>query len=155
VIPDDILTVAAVVTGEERHKLTGWQRDHAIAAMTALGYSGQHIAWTLDTSWSAVYQAAHRAGLRINHHDQRPDWTAIDMVTSGTAHLRLTGVDRDEAIRAMADTHTTTEIARRLLTKPSHINRIADRLGVEVRQAEPPNWYAYIRPNSSRPAVAA
>jgi len=154
-IPDDILAIAGVVTGDDRTKLGGWQRRDAIAAMTALGYSGAHIGWALRTSQAAIYKTASEFGLRLNIADQRLDWTAIDMVVNDGECLHLSGLDRAEAVRQMAPHHTSTEIARRLRTDATEIARVARRDGITIRQPDPWSWYTYLSHKPQRQAVAA
>lgn len=158
-IPDDILDVAAVVLGEQRINLTGWQRTHAIAAMTALGHSTRHIAWMLGLTRQAANDYARKHGIHLHAVDQRLDWTAINMVVTGQARIHLIGADREEAIRLMAPRLNTDEIGARLAVGDSHeVRRIAARIGVTLTEADQWNWYAYLRrwaQNEHRSAVAA
>lgn len=137
-IPDDILTVAAVVTGEERTKLMDWQRQDAIAAMHALGYSGNHIAWALCTSRDAIYQTAMAIGIRLHRHDQRPDWHAVYWVTHHGARMPLKGADRVEAVRGLVTKgYHGEEIARRLQCSTHPVETIAANLGLTLPAAPP------------------
>lgn len=150
-IPDDILQVAAVVTGEERIHLVGWQRIHAIAAMAALGYSRRHIAWALDSSTTRVNQIALTNNITMHSHDQRPDDLAVAMVCAGY-RMRLTGVDRDEAIRRLAANRVTCErIAHLLKTKPSTISRTASRIDVRLPKPRRPWWDSVAAPSVHAP----
>ena len=141
---NDAMQVAAVVLGEERTALTGWQRGDAIAAMSALGYSCHHIAWALNSTWQAVYAYSRRHGIPAHRHDQHIDWIAVDMVVTGAARIRLTGPDRIAAIRAMAPRLTDVEIAHRLmLDQTQDLIDIARRAGIALRRPERWSWQAY------------
>lgn len=155
-IPDDILTIAGVVTGDDRTSLTGWQRRDAIAAMTALGYSGAHIAWALRTIQTSIAKTAALMGLTLHHRDQRLDWIAIAMVVEGDACLPLFHADRAEVVRQLAARRLTcAEIGRRLRVDPSEISYTARRLGITLAKEEQWSWYAYGTHRWQRQAVAA
>ena len=127
-----VLTVAEVVLGQRRAPLTGWQRHHVIAAMTALGHTCSHISWVLCTNNESVRRIALRIGVDLHYVDQRPDWTAIDMVTSGAARIRLMGVDRVEAIRAMAPRVRSGVMAHRLRCTTQSVRAVAQAHGIPV-----------------------
>lgn len=158
-IDPDILAVAAVVLGEQRTNLTGWQRDHAIHAMTALGYSRHHIAWSLRTSLGNIKEYCRRRNIHTHTTDQHRDWVAIDMVVTGTARIHLTGPDRAEAIRVMAGHLTADEIAHRLrLPEATDAREIAKRLGVTLLERDRWSWESYMTTGNgvtTRRSVAA
>lgn len=128
-IPADVLTIAAIVTGGEPAHLIGEQRKQAISAMHALGYSRDHMAWALDTTPNRVREVAFNLGLRLHHHDQRYDRLAVMWVCCGTP-MPLRGADRDEAVRRLAPHCTAGEIARLLSTNRAQVSALASRLGV-------------------------
>lgn len=134
-----ILDVAAVVLGEARLPLTGWQRRHAMQAMTALGYPGGDIADALCIDRSIVSVAAHRLGVRLLHTTQRPDWVGVTMVVTGTARMRLRGIDRIEAIRQMAAKGVRVDvIAWRTRTDMATVRRLAyEHLGLDLPKPGP------------------
>lgn len=130
---DDILDVAAVVLGEERITLIGWQFSDVVAAMTALGYSTQHIAYSMNRTEESVRKRAQALHIRVNRYDQRPDWFAVDMVATGAACMHLLNIDRIEAIRVMAARDIdSAEMARRLCTDPHNVRTLASRNGIRI-----------------------
>lgn len=132
-VPDDIWAVAAVVLGEERAHLTGWQMRDAVAAMTALGQSRDHIAGALMTSKQMVYKTCGALKIRPHGHDQAVDQLGVDMVVGGLANLPLTGRDRDEALRQMAaDGLYLDAMARRLCSRVDVVRLAATRIGLKV-----------------------
>lgn len=157
-IPDDILAVAGVVTGDDRTNLGGWQRQDAIAAMTALGYSGTHIAWTMLTSRDAIGNVAAAMGIKLHRHDQHPDWNAVYWVTHHGARMALKGADRVEAVRGLiAKGYHSREIARRLQCSTNPVETIAADLGLTLPAAPPPadRWDTHSHRTGQRQAVAA
>lgn len=130
-IPDDILAVAAVVTGGQSAALAGWQQAAAVTAMAALGYSRDHVAWALKVVPQHATGLARKYGVTLPLHDQRYDPVAVEAVCQGTP-MRLLGADRDEAIRRLGPTKTAKEIA--LLTGWSQcaISARASDLGVST-----------------------
>ncbi|WP_435233330.1 hypothetical protein [Micromonospora aurantiaca (nom. illeg.)] len=157
-IPTELLDIAAVVTGEQRITLTGWQLDTAITAMVALGHSTRHIAYSLNRSEASVRKRAEHLGVRLNRYDQRPDWTAIDMVVAGDAQMHLLGVDRREAIRAMAARGIDSiEMGRRLKEHPENVRKLAKQIGAPIARATDGTWERLRRnqPARRRQQVAA
>lgn len=135
-IDQDILDVAAVVTGEKHLALTGWQLEHAIAAMTALGHSRRHISSALLTNERAVAKAAAHIGVALHRHDQRPDEHAIQLVLAGQP-MPLTGVDRAEAIRRLAPRGLSSyQIAELLRVNANNVRQVSQRIGVTIGQPQ-------------------
>ncbi|MGC5019044.1 hypothetical protein [Micromonospora sp. DT47] len=157
-IDPDILDVAAVVLGEQRIALTGWQRLHAVQAMTALGHSKTHIAWALNSTKASIEHYGRTNGVALHRYDQRPDWVAIRWVTHHGARLKLKGPDQVEAVRGLAARgHHQADIADRLHCSVHAVTTIADELGITLPAAHDFNWYAYVRgyDRKLRQAVAA
>jgi hypothetical protein len=135
-VPDDVWAVAAVVVGDERAHLTGWQMRDAVASMTALGHSRQHIAWALKTSQQMVYNTCRDLGIRPHGRDQVVDELGVAMVVDGLADLPLDGKDRDEALRRMvADGLYLDTIARRLCSRIDVVRIAAVRIGLKPSYA--------------------
>lgn len=135
-VPDDVWAVAAVVVGEERAHLTDWQMRDAVAAMTALGYSRNHIAWSLMTSEQMVYNTCAKLGIRSHGRDQTIDQLGVDMVVDGLADLPLEGKDRDAALRRMVAAGLYLDaIARRLCSRVDVVRIAAVRIGLKPSYA--------------------
>jgi hypothetical protein len=157
-IPAEILDVAAVVLGEQRTSLSGWQKHDAICAMAALGYSKTHIAWALCTSRATIENFGYLNGITLHRYDQRPDWEAIRWVTHHGARMRLENPDRVHAIRGLAaQGHHLQEIARRLLCSDRCVTDVARRHRIALPDAPPAagGWRVYSRGSGRPKAVAA
>lgn len=137
-IPEDVLAVAAVITGGEQLRLTGQQRLDVIAAAHALGWRQERITAALRlTSAEQVRRLARSIGISLLEPDHDPDWVAIDIVCAGTAMV-LHPADRVEAIRQLAPTRTMTEIAALIGCPYDVVCRLATRIGVQPRRAGTP-----------------
>lgn len=144
----EILDIAAVVTGAKQLPLTGWQRDQAIHAMCALGYTTEHIADSLTFNTQTVQELARNIGAKLNRRD-RSDPTAIEYVLQGT-QMRLTGTDRDEAIRQLATRgKTCSEIAALICATSPQVSAAASRLGVRLPRKETDWWVVLAQPSRS------
>lgn len=150
-IPDDILDVAAVVLGEEQAPLTGWQRQCAVAAMTALSYSGTHIRWALQATASDISKVAIRLGISLHHVDQRHDELAVQWVCTG-ATMRLRGADAKEAIRRMAAAGCHPDkIAHRIRSDTDYVRVTARRCRIPLNEDRPQAWWnGAARPSATR-----
>lgn len=129
----EILAVASVVTGERRGRLSGWQREDAIAAMQALGHSKTHIAWSLRLEPAALARIATRMGLKLHQHDQRLDEIGLLLVSYGVP-LPLRGEDQIAAIRMLARQRlNAAQIARRLcVDKHETVTKCASRHDINL-----------------------
>lgn len=130
-IPADIEAVWSVVTGAERLPLKGELRCLTITAMTALGYSRDHIAWALMARPTYIGQLATDMGIRLHLHEQNYDPLAVEWVCQGTK-MPLKGADREEAIRRLGPRYSAPDIARLLGSSPQTVSQLASRLGVQT-----------------------
>jgi len=112
--------------------LQDWQVTDAIAAMTALGDSGAHIAHVLQVRPDTLRRRARQSGIKLRPRDARVDAIGVLVAMCG-GRIALRRNDRQAAIRALAAQGLdAAEIGRRLASKPSTIRTIAARIGVYV-----------------------
>lgn len=123
--------VRAVVTGGQRLPLSGEPHRLAVAAMHALGYSRDHIAWALRTTPGCAADTARDLGIRLHLHEQDYDELAVEWVCQGTK-MPLQGADREEAIRRLGPRYSAPDIARLLGSSPQTVSQLASRLGVRT-----------------------
>ncbi|WP_428966442.1 hypothetical protein [Micromonospora fluostatini] len=133
-VPEEILDVVGVVLGTDRKRLSGWQAEAAVAAMTALGDSVTHICWSLQRR--SVTRIARRAGVKTHAQDQRLDRWGLILVLLGVP-LALRGQDRIVAIRLFAKAGLSAgEIATRLrMRDANNVRALADNNGIELTHA--------------------
>lgn len=133
--PPEVLAVAAAVLGHRgrQRPLTGWQRDEAIKAMTAMGDSVHHIARVLDLHPRTVGKWARRWGLPASDVDRRLDYYGLLWVAHG-GRMALRGRDRIVAVRVLADQNlTAAQIAERLyMDIPETVTKLAANHGIKL-----------------------